>query len=91
MAVLRSALAARGEAWPNAANANGAVQGGVRQEKAQYWELLEGTRCRLIVVGLETGGSEEALGFVEMLAGARARDASPALRRPAVLAWRRRW
>ena len=45
------------------------------------------------MVGIETGGrwSDEALGFVEMLAGAKARDASLALRRSAVLAWRRRW
>ena len=43
--------------------------------------------------GIETGGrwSEEALGFIEMIAGARARDASPSLRRSAFLAWRRRW
>ena len=89
----RSVLTAQGEAQPNAANVNGAVLAGVWEEKVtKCWELLEGTRCHLIVVGIETGGrwSEEALGFVGMLAGA-ARDASPSPRRSAFLAWRRRW
>ena len=35
----------------------------------KYAELLQGDRCRLVVVGIETGGrwSTEALQFVEML------------------------
>ena len=87
MNTLRSALTFRGEAQPNAANVNGAVLAGARQEKAtKCCELLEGTRYRLIV-GMETDGrwSEEALGFVEMPRVARARDASPALKRSAFL------
>ena len=91
---LRSALTAQGEARPNAAHVNGAVLAAARREKAaKYWELLEGGRCHLDGVAIETGGrwSEEALGFIEMLIRARARDASPSLRRSAFLAWRRRW
>ena len=90
---LRSTLTAQGEARPNAAHVNGAVLAATRRdEAAKYWELLEDGRCRLVVVGIETGGrwSEEALGFIEMLAGARARDASPSLRGSTFLAWRRR-
>ena len=54
--------------------------------------LLEGDRCHLVVVALETGGrwSSEALELVESLAAARAREA-PILRRSAHLAWARRW
>ena len=49
----------------------------VKEEK--YRELLAGDRCRLVVVGIETGGrwSPEAVEFVDMLAGARAREAPP--------------
>ena len=54
---------------------------------------IPNSRCRLVVVALETGGrwSEESLQFVESLAGARARDAPHALYHSAALAWRRRW
>ena len=50
-------------------------------------------RCRLVVVGIESGGrwSPEAVEFVDMLAGARAREAPLVLRRSAFLVWRGRW
>ena len=56
-------------------------------------ELCEGDRCRLAVVGIETGGrwSPEALSFVDQLAASRAREAPPALRFSSFLAWRKRW
>ena len=79
---LRSAVTA-GEARPNAARVNGAVLTAARQAKAaKYWELLESARCHLVVVGIETGGrwSEESMGFIETLAGVRAREVSPVLR-----------
>ena len=46
----------------------------------------------MLVVGIEIGGrwSTEAVEFVDMLAGAQAREA-PVLRRSAHLAWRGRW
>ena len=46
-----------------------------------------------MVITLETGGrwSDEAATFLEELAHTRARDAPPALRFAAVLAWQRRW
>ena len=45
--------------------------------------LLEGDRCRLVVIGVETGGrfSPEAVNFVDALAAAKARDSPPVLRR----------
>ena len=88
---LRSAVTAQGEARPNVARVNGAVLTAARQAKAaKYWELLEGARCHLVVVGIETGGrwNEESMGFIETLAGAGAREVSPVLRRSAFLAWR---
>ena len=68
----------------NAAHTNGAVLHRARMEKAaKYSELLEGSRCQLVVVGIETGGrwSSEAVDFVEMMAQAKAREA------PQVLQW----
>ena len=74
---------------------DGAVLVAARKRKeARYPELLEeGSRCRLIVLAMETGGrwSEEAFGFVDQLARAAARAAPPALRTSAWLSWLRRW
>ena len=54
---LRSTLTAGGIACSNAATTNGAVLHRARRDKeAKYWELLEGSRCHLVVVALETGG-----------------------------------
>ena len=91
---LRSALTTTGEPCPNGATTNGAALQLARHLKeAKYWELLEGDRCRLVVIGVETGGrfSPEAVSFVDALAAAKARDSPPVLRRSAHLAWRRRW
>ena len=50
-------------------------------KERKYSELLNGDRCRLVVVALETGGrwSLEAVDFIERLAMARAQDAPPNL------------
>ena len=91
---LRSALATTGEPCPNGAIKNGALLQLARHLKnAKYWELLEGDRCRFVVIGVETGGrfSPEAVNFVDALAAAKARDSPPVLRRSAHFAWRRRW
>ena len=63
------------------------------EQEAKYWELLEGDRCRLVVIGVETGGrfSPKPVNFVDALAAAEARDSPPVLRRSAHLAWRRQW
>ena len=91
---LQSALTSAGIACPNAAITNGAVLHRARQDKeAKCWELLEGGRCHLIVVALETGGSwgDEAIAFIDSLASARSRAAVPVLRGSAYWAWRKRW
>ena len=77
---LRSATSANGLPQRNAAHRDGA-------------ELVAGNRCFLVVIALETGGrwSGEAVEFIDMLAGARARDVLPLMRRSVHLAWRRRW
>ena len=63
---LRCALTAASQACANAATVNGAVCTRARADKeAKYTELVDGDRCRLVVVALETGGrwSEEAVTF----------------------------
>ena len=54
---------------------------------------MAGRRCRLVVVGVETGGrfSDEAVSFLEALAKERAADTTPLLRRAAERNWLRRW
>ena len=82
---LRSALTRCGSACAQADRVNGIVASRARRDKEhKYAELLQG-RCRLVVVGMETGGrwSTEALQFVEMLAAARAQEAPRVLRRSA--------
>ena len=89
-----TALTAQGLASPGAAHINGAALLRARRDKElEYHELVAGNRCALVVVAVETGGrwSSEAVDFVSSLAGARARDAPPMLRRSSFLAWRRRW
>ena len=55
--------------------------------------LVDGRRCDLVVVALETGGrwGEEACNFIEEFAFARAREAPPALRFATAIGWQRRW
>ena len=77
---LRSAVTSFGAACPNASTVNGAVLERPRVDKEnKYHELLDGGRCHMVVVGLETGGrwSVEALNFIERLASGRAREAAP--------------
>ena len=91
---LRSALTTTGEPCPGGATVNGAALQVARQQKeAKYRDLLEGHRCSLVVVGVETGGrfGQEAVDFVDSLAAAKARDSPRILHRSAHLVWRRRW
>ena len=91
---LRSALTSNGEAQPQAEHTDGAVLSAARHDKERcYPELARSGRCRLVVVGMETGGrwSDEAAEVVRQLACARARDVPCHLSQPAELAWERRW
>ena len=88
---LRCALTASRRARPNAATVNGAVADAARRDKeTKYSELVNGQRCHLVVVAIETGGrwSSEAYNFVESLARARSRETPHVLRRSAFLACR---
>ena len=67
---LRSAVTSFGAACPSASRVNGVTLDRARLDKERkYHELLDGGRCHLVVVGLETGGrwSDEALHFIETL------------------------
>ena len=91
---MRSALGASGEPQPRAAEEDGAVPVQARRDKeATNPELLTSGRCRLVVVGIETGGrwSDEAADFLWQLAVAKAREAPALLAQSAALAWERRW
>ena len=81
-------------ACPNAATLNGAMLVNARADKERkYAELVNGDRCRLVVVGVETGGrwTDEAVTFIDHLASARAREAPPIFRGSSFCMWRRRW
>ena len=91
---IRSALTTTAAAAPNTSRTDGATLLQARRDKERkYVELLAGDRCRLVVVGVETGGrwSAEATEFVSNLAAAKAREAPPVLRGSVSEGWRRRW
>ena len=87
----RSAVTACGGACAGAATSNGAVS--LRARRNKYFELLQGGRCHLVVVPIESGGrwGEEAVKFIPSLASAGSREAPAPLQRSAFRAWRRRW
>ena len=62
-------------------------------KEAKYRERLQGNRCHLVVVGVETGGrwSSEAATFVDHFASGRVREVPSVSRRSAHLAFRRKW
>ena len=83
-----------GSARPRATYQNGAALEDARRDKERrYPELLDGQRCRLVVIAVETGGrqSEEAMAFFQNLADARARSVPVYLRQSAAFAFYRRW
>ena len=68
---LRSVLTRRGNACNQADRVDGVVLARARLKKQRkHAELLQGDRCHLVVLSIETGGrwSPEALHFVDILA-----------------------
>ena len=91
---LRCVLTRAGEPHRNAADVDGAVLVDARRDKeAKYPELVASRRCKLVVVGVETGGrwSEEAVDFVRQLSIAKAEEVPCFMRRSVSLSWERRW
>ena len=74
---LRSVLTCNGEPHLHAADVDGAMLVAARRDKeATYPELAASGRCKLVVVGIETGGwNEEGVVLMRLLARARAREA----------------
>ena len=69
---LRSVLTCNGEPHPHAANVDGAVLVAARREKeATFPEIAASGRCKLVVVGIETGGrwNEEGVVLTRILFG----------------------
>ena len=94
-ATIVSPLTRRGEAHPRADVQPGcAVAAAARRKRCQtYPELGRARRCRLVVVGIETGGrfGTEAVQLLRLLARHRA-DSVPAHLRPAAItSWVARW
>ena len=94
-ATIVSPLTRRGEAHPHADVQPGcAVAAAARRKRCQtYPELGRARRCRLVVVGIETGGrfGTEAVQLLRLLARHRA-DSVPAHLRPAAItSWVARW
>ena len=70
------------------------ANGGPRREaRRTYPELCNSGRCRLVVLGIETGGrwSAEAVTFLRLLARCRARSAPPPLQGACISAYVLRW
>ena len=91
---LVSPVKGNGEPRPKADREDGVALAEARRTKeARYPELVTGTRCKLVVTAMETGGrwSEEAHWFLETLAHGRARDAPRALRGAVFQACVKRW
>ena len=93
-ATLRSALTCEGAAHARADEHNGAVLADAKQEKYNiYPELVSNPRCRLVVVGVETGGqfSEDTSELLAQLAQARAQAATQALASSSAMGFEQHW
>ena len=90
---LRSPLTSAGEAHPNAADTDGAVLLQARRDKETTYPELTAGRCKLVVLGIETGGrwAEEGVQLLRQLSMAKAREVPAYMARCVSFAWERRW
>ena len=90
---LRAPLTSAGEAHPGAADTDGAVLIQARKDKETTHPELAGGRCKVVVVGIETGGrwAEEGVELLRQLSMAKAREVPVYMARSVSLAWERRW
>ena len=91
---VRSPLTFGGWAKSRAHWHEGATAEAARADKeSKYPEFMQGNRCRLVVLAVETGGrfSSETLEFLQQLAHSRSQSAPAYLRRSTALAYERRW
>ena len=88
---LRAPLTSAGEAHPGAADTDGAVLIQARRDKETTYPELAGGRCKLVVVGIETGGrwAEEGVELLRQLSMAKAREVPVCMARSVSLAWER--
>ena len=91
---LASPLTAAGEPRRESRRTAGAALRHARRAKERtYPELCNSGRCRLVVLGIETGGrwSPEAVTFLRLIARSRARSAPPPLQSACISAYVLRW
>ena len=91
---LVSPLTAAGEPRRESRRTAGAALRHARRAKERtYPELCNSGRCRLVVLGIETGGrwSPEAVTFLRLIARSRARSAPPPLQSACISAYVLRW
>ena len=92
---LVSPLQRDGSACPGAADTNGVAAATAERRKARLYQELtaRGSRARLVVLAVETGGrwSSSTWEFVRSLSLAKALEAPRPLQAAAAHAWRRRW
>ena len=93
-ATLRSAVGCNGEHRANCDWKDGAALDEAEVDKhMRYSDISASSRCKLIVVGIETGGrfSQTTTDLLRQLAGARAQSAPRYLRKAAGIGLERRW
>ena len=93
-ATVRSPLRGNGEAYPTAAQVDGAVLKRAEQSKKdKYSDIEAGSMAELLTLGVEVGGrwNDTALTLVRHLARYKVEHVSPLLRRSVQLAWQDRW
>ena len=90
---LSSALTSCGTACSNAATVDGVVlTKACRDKETKHAELVQGGRCRLVLVWLPSRRADVGVRrHCSLSRSARSQDAPPALQRSAFLGWRRRW
>ena len=76
-----------------ASNAGKALLAAINKKRNTYSDVNPSGVARLLVLGCEVFGrwSDDSVDLVRQLAKAKARDAPPALRKAAALAWANRW
>ena len=72
--ILRGVLSAEGEAHPNAEHDGIVLQQARCDKETIYPEIVASRRCKLVILAIEIGVSEEVVHLVRQLSQAKVRD-----------------